>query len=40
MSLRKYRLIFFIDLTVLRDIDEEVNKIENVYLYTLKICKK
>lgn len=40
MPLRKYRPIFFIDLAVPRDIDEEVNKIENVYLYNIDDLQK
>jgi len=32
---RKHRSMFFIDIAVPRDIDPEVNKIDNVYLYDI-----
>jgi len=32
---RKHRPLFFIDIAVPRDIDEEVNSLENVYLYNI-----
>ncbi len=39
MRPRKMRPIFFIDIAVPRDIDPEVNKIENVYLYDIDDLK-
>ncbi|MBF0234509.1 MAG: glutamyl-tRNA reductase [Desulfamplus sp.] len=35
MSLRKSRPLFFIDIAVPRDIDPEINKIDNAYLYDI-----
>ena len=35
MKRRKYRPLFFIDIAVPRDVEPEVNQIENVYLYDI-----
>ncbi|MBF0204303.1 MAG: hypothetical protein HQK67_08300 [Desulfamplus sp.] len=35
MSLRKNKPLFFIDIAVPRDIDPEINKIDNAYLYDI-----
>ncbi len=40
MHKRKHRPIFFIDIAVPRDIDPEVNKIYNVYLYDIDDLEK
>ncbi len=39
MRPRRHRLLFFIDIAVPRDIDPEVNRIENVYLYDIDELK-
>lgn len=39
MKKRKSRSLFFIDIAVPRDVDPEVNKIENVYLYDIDDLK-
>jgi glutamyl-tRNA reductase len=39
MKKRKNRPLFFIDIAVPRDVDPEVNKIENVYLYDIDDLK-
>ena len=39
MALRKNRLMFFIDIAVPRDIDPQVNSIDNVFLYDIDDLK-
>ncbi|NOX96782.1 MAG: glutamyl-tRNA reductase [Nitrospirae bacterium] len=39
MPLRRHRPIFFIDIAVPRDIEPEVNRIDNVYLYNMDDLK-
>ncbi len=40
MRPRRHRLLFFIDIAVPRDIDPDVNSIENVYLYDIDELKE
>ena len=35
INLRKHKPMFFIDIAVPRDIEPEVNELENVYLYDI-----
>ena len=40
MKKRKHRPLFFIDIAVPRDVEPEVNNIENVYLYDIDDLKE
>ncbi len=40
LKLRKYKPMFFIDIAVPRDIDPDVNSLENVYLYDIDDLKE
>ncbi len=40
LKLRKYKPMFFIDIAVPRDIDPDVNNLENVYLYDIDDLKE